>query len=445
MRLPANHPLRYVLSNEIHARPPPELAAPERLSYITIQYGRDAAATAPIDDLARLCVMWGVPSPMAEVTHFVAEHSNLRLKWERHTEFVTYTFSRRGEFERPFENPVIAAVNEEWLATISGQLMVAIHLAVQRNHAFVPDLQDVVAEFDNNYLVGAKVAGGNAIVLTDFIIHADQFGRMLVMDTHLGKRQAGRTVQRLLEIETYRMMALLSLPVALGTAAMLRPAEHELDEITTLMATGAAATAQTPDTAIDEAALLMRLTKLAATVESEVACNSFRFGATHAYYEITRRRIAELREERLVGVQTIDEFMSRRLAPAMATCTSVEKRLLDLSERIARASDLLRTRVDIEREQQNQVLLASMNQRAKLQLRLQQTVEGLSIAAITYYVVGLVAYAAKALKQGGLNISVEIVTGAAIPVVALIIWLGVKQMHKRVHKHLGAGDEDGVV
>jgi uncharacterized membrane-anchored protein len=432
MRLPVNHPLRYVLSNEIHARPPPELVAPERLSYITIQYGRDAAAASPIDDLARLCVMWGVPSPTTDVTHFVAEHSNLRLKWERHTEFVTYTFSRRGEFERPFESPVITAVNEEWLATISGLLIVAIHLAVQRNHAFVPDLQDVVGEFDNNYLVGAKVAGGNAIVLTDFIIHADQFGRMLVMDTHLGKRQAGRTVQRLLEIETYRMMALLSLPVAWGTAAMLRPAEQELDEITTLMAAGAAATTQTPDAAIDEAALLMRLTKLAATVESEVACNSFRFGATRAYYEITRRRIAELREERLVGVQTIDEFMSRRLAPAMATCTSVEKRLLDLSERIARASDLLRTRVDIEREQQNQVLLASMNQRAKLQLRLQQTVEGLSIAAITYYVVGLVAYAAKALKQGGLNLSVEIVTGAAIPIVAFAIWLIVKRVHKRL-------------
>lgn len=444
MRLPANHPLRYSLSNEIHARPPPELIAPERLSYIAIQYLVDAAATASIDDLARLCVMWGVPSPTPDVTHFNVEHSNIRLKWERHTEFVTYTFSRRGEFERPFEMPVITGVNEEWLATVSGELMVAIHLAVQPNHGFVPDLQDVVREFDDNYLVGAKVAGGNAIVLTDFIIHADQFGRMLVMDTKLGKRQAGRTVQRLLEIETYRMMALLSLPVAWRTGAMLRPAERELDEITTLMAGSSAAT-NVVDTTVDEPALLMRLTKLAATVESEIASNSFRFGATRAYYEITKRRIAELREERLAGVQTIDEFMSRRLAPAMATCASAEKRLLDLSERIARACDLLRTRVDIEREQQNQVLLASMNKRAKLQLRLQQTVEGLSIAAITYYVVSLVAYAVKALKQGGLNLSVEIITGVAIPIVALIIWLGVKRMHKSVHRRLGAEDEGGLV
>ncbi len=425
MRLPPNHPLRYLLSNEIHARPPQELSAPERLSYIAINYDSDVANTtnAAIDDLARLCVIWGVQTPTSEVTHFVAEHSNLRLKWERHTEFVTYTFSRNGDFERPFENPVIALVNEEWLATLTGKLVVAIHLAVQENQVFIPDLQDVVHEFGDNYLVGAKVAGGNGIVLTDLMIHADEFGRMLLMDIKLGKRQAGRTVQRLLDIETYRTMALLGLPVARATAAMLRGAERELAEITSLMA---------QDSTHDEPALLLRLTRLAATVESEVAANSFRFGASRAYYDLTKRRIAELREERLTGVQTIEEFMDRRLAPAMATCSSAEKRLLDLSERVARASDLLRTRVDIEREQQNQALLASMNRRAQMQLRLQQTVEGLSIAAITYYVVGLVGYAAKALKETGVPLSVELVTGASIPFVALAMWLAVRRLRKHL-------------
>ena len=432
MRLPPNHPQRYLLSNEIHARPPQEVSAPERLSYIALHYDADAdAASAAIDDLARLCVIWGVQSPTAEVTHFNAKHSNLRLKWERHTEFVTYTFSRKGDFARPFENPVISFVDEEWLATLSGKLVVAIHLAVQESKVFVPDLREVVREFGDNYLVGAKVAGGNGIVLTDLMIHADEFGRMLVMDLKLGKRQGGRTVQRLLEIETYRIMALLGLPVAWATAAMLRGAERELAEITSLMA---------QDSTHDEPALLVRLTRLAASVESGVAANSFRFGASRAYYDLTKRRIAELREERLAGVQTIEEFMDRRLAPAMATCGSAQKRLLDLSGRVARASDLLRTRVDIEREQQNQELLASMNRRARMQLRLQQTVEGLSIAAITYYVVGLVGYAAKALKEAGVPLSVELVTGASIPFVVLAIWLVVR----RLRRHLGV-EPEGIV
>lgn len=431
MRLPPNHPQRHLLSNEIHARPPPELVAPERLSYIAINYDADSANVV-FDDLARLCVIWGVQSPTAEVSHFSAEYSNLRLKWERHTEFVSYTFSRKGDFERPFEDPVIALVNEEWLATLSGKLVVAIHMAAQQNQVFVPDLQDVAEEFGNTYLVGARIAGGNGIVLTDLMIHADEFSRMLLMDVKLGKRQGGRTVQRLLEIETYRMMALLGLPVARRTAAMLTNAERELAEITSLMA---------EDSTQDEPALLVRLTRLAATVESEVAANSFRFGASRAYYDLTKRRIAELREERLTGIQTIEEFLDRRLAPAMATCSSVEKRLLDLSERVARASDLLRTRVDIEREQQNQALLASMNHRARMQLRLQQTVEVLSIAAITYYVVGLVGYTAKALKETGVPLSVELVTGASIPFVVLGIWLAVR----RVRKHLGVEPEDIVL
>ena len=431
MRLPPNHPQRHLLSNEIHARPPPELVAPERLSYIAINYDADSANVV-FDDLARLCVIWGVQSPTAEVSHFSAEYSNLRLKWERHTEFVSYTFSRKGDFERPFEDPVIALVNEEWLATLSGKLVVAIHMAAQQNQVFVPDLQDVAEEFGNTYLVGARIAGGNGIVLTDLMIHADEFSRMLLMDVKLGKRQGGRTVQRLLEIETYRMMALLGLPVARRTTAMLTNAERELAEITSLMA---------EDSTQDEPALLVRLTRLAATVESEVAANSFRFGASRAYYDLTKRRIAELREERLTGIQTIEEFLDRRLAPAMATCSSVEKRLLDLSERVARASDLLRTRVDIEREQQNQALLASMNHRARMQLRLQQTVEVLSIAAITYYVVGLVGYTAKALKETGVPLSVELVTGASIPFVVLGIWLAVR----RVRKHLGVEPEDIVL
>ena len=425
MRLPPNHPQRYLLSNEIHARPPQELSTPERLSYIAVTYDADVAGAAnpAFDDLARLCVIWGAQSPPAEVTHFNAEHSNLRLKWERHTEFVTYTFSRSGEFERPFENPVMTLVNEEWLATLSGKLVVAIHLAVQENKVFVPDLQEVVREFGDNYLVGSKVAGGNGIALTDLMIHSDQFSRMLVMDIKLGKRQGARTVQRLLEIETYRIMALLGLPVARATAAMLSGTERELADVTSLMA---------QDSTHDEPALLLRLTRLAATIESEVAANSFRFGASRAYYDLTKRRIAELREERLTGMQTIGEFLDRRLAPAMATCSSAEKRLLDLSERVARASDLLRTRVDIEREQQNQTLLASMNHRARMQLRLQQTVEGLSIAAITYYVVGLVGYAARALKEAGVSLSVELVTGASIPFVALAIWLAVRQVRKNL-------------
>jgi len=241
----------------------------------------------------------------------------------------------------------------------------------------------------------------------------------------MGGRRAGRVLQRLLEIETYRMFALLALPLAREVGAKLAAAEGELAGITGLMV---------KESPADEPALLDRLTRLAAAVESEVAASSYRFGAARAYYGLVRQRIAELREQRIVGIQTIDEFMQRRLAPAMSTCESVARRQAELSERVARASDLLRTRVDIVREMQNQELLASMNRRARLQLRLQETVEGLSVAAITYYLVGLVGYAAKAFKSAGYAVDPDIAMGVSIPLVALLAAVGIGYVRRSVTK-----------
>jgi uncharacterized membrane-anchored protein len=163
--------------------------------------------------------------------------------------------------------------------------------------------------------------------------------------------------------------------------------------------------------------------------------SQYRFSASRAYYELVRSRIAELKERPIPGIQTIDEFMTRRLAPAMATCFSVSQRLKELSERIAQASGLLSTRVEITRERQNQALLASMEQRARLQLRLQQTVEGLSVAAITYYVVGLVGYFAKGLKADGIAIDPEMTIAVAIPVVLILVAAALRRTRRRLGAH----------
>ena len=170
-----------------------------------------------------------------------------------------------------------------------------------------------------------------------------------------------------------------------------------------------------------------------------MAGSQYRFGASRAYYDLVRTRIAELRERRIAGVQTIDEFMTRRLAPAMSTCTTVSQRLRDLSDRVAQTSGLLSTRVDIAREKQNQALLASMDKRAKLQLRLQQTVEGLSIAAITYYVVGLINWVFKAIAAGGVDVNVEFATGLSIPIIVLLVALAVRRARRRV---VGSDDDN---
>jgi len=236
-------------------------------------------------------------------------------------------------------------------------------------------------------------------------------------------RQAGHSMQRLLEIDTYRMMALLALPVAQSLTPWLNDAERELARITESLVDSNEAS---------EPELLDRLTRLEAEIESRESAQHYRFTAAAAYYELVQRRIDELREERIRGLQTFREFTERRLAPAMNTCRSVSARLESLSQRVARATQLLNTRVDLTRERQNQQLLETMNRRAEAQLRLQQTVEGLSAAAITYYVVGLVGYAAKGLASAGVPLHVELVMALSIPVVAVVAVLGVRHVRKVV-------------
>ena len=138
-------------------------------------------------------------------------------------------------------------------------------------------------------------------------------------------------------------------------------------------------------------------------------------------------------------MQTIHDFLERRLTPAMNTCQAAAARQESLSQRVARASQLLSTRVDITREGQNQALLASMDRRAKLQLRLQETVEGLSVAAVTYYVVALVGHIAEGLVAAGLAIEPPIVEAISVPLVALLTWAAVRRIRRIVSREQQSG------
>ena len=421
MPIPTDHAQRLVLNDEVHARPYAQVEAPERISFVALLAADGGAGAA--DALARLFKRMDRPPPPLDAPHVAADLGTFRLKWERHTEFTSYTFFQHGEFDAPFAANALDVVPADWLATLPGETIVATQVAVAKAPEQLPAVWEIAHRFADNPIVGSAIASGAASVFTDFRVHADRMSRFLLLDRGLGRYQTGRVVQRLLEIETYRMMALLALPVARRVGGEITAAERDLSALTERMA-GAGAE--------DEPQLLNELTRLAAAVESSVSASKYRFGAAHAYYELTRDRIRELREERIPGLQTIGQFMERRLTPAMNTCESVAKRQDELSARIARSSDLLRTRVDIEREQQNLQVLAQMNRRAKLQLRLQQTVEGLSVAAITYYAVGLIGYLAKAAKSLGLHVDPDLAMGLSIPIVAVLVALGVRHIRKAV-------------
>lgn len=427
---PPDHPQRITLADEVHARPPELLPTPARVSYVAVLIDSDAREQE-LRHLQSLCKRYDVAGPPDEATHFRtrlgAAPGALRVKWERHGEFSGYTFSVEALAEVPFDMPAAQQLPPGWLAAVPGRTVAAVHAEVSSAALGAPDAAALAQRFAGRLVVGAEIAEGAGTLYTDFRLHDDGCSRLWLVNRKLTLAQTGRTLQRLFEIEAYRVLALLALPIARRQGPRIVAIENALATFTDQMARDNT----TSDGTHDET-LLHELMRLAAEVESGIAASQFRFGACDAYHGLVRQRIAELRESRLPGLQTIDEFMSRRLAPAAATCANVSQRLTDLADRIGQASALLATRVGIAREQQNQALLASMDRRAKLQLRLQQTVEGLSIAAIVYYVAGLIGYLAKAARGAGARIDPDVVVGISIPIVAvLMIWI-VRRMRKKL-------------
>lgn len=421
------HPLRRSLAGEVHARPHDQFPAPVRISHLAILHD-GLTAERERAFLGELLAPHGAEPPGEGATYFIRDLGALRLRWERHTEFSSYTFCHFGSFEEAFAASCLDSVPADWLARLPGPVITAVHVAVDEAARLGDDLSGL---FGGNALVGSRVLGGVGEVWTDFRLHGDGFGRFLIRDKGLTPGQIGRLLQRLLEIETYRMMALLAFPVARQANQEIALVDAGLSGIVTELA----------DSAIrqNDRELLERLTALSAEAERLDARTCFRLMAARAYHAIVLQRTVELREDRIPGVQTIAEFLDRRLAPAMKTCESSFERQQLLSRRVSRASDLLRTRVDIALEEKNRDLLRSMNRRARLQLRLQETVEGLSVVAISYYLLGLVGYAAKGLKAAGAPVNADVASLAALPVIVIMVIVAVRRLRRAVGH---GGDEE---
>ena len=418
------HALRRALHNEVHARPPEPMRAPLAITHVVMLADADARE-ASREHLLALLRDHHLPVPDANANHLRVDVGNWRLRWELHTEFVTWTFMVDAPAGLPKSDDyglALALLPQQWLQALPGECLSRIHLWAKQTDNLA-DRDELHQQFREDSLVACQLAEGTATLHTDFQIDPNGYSRMLLRVGQLSKRRLGRLVQRLLEIETYRMMALLGLPVARSAAPALAQAEQELADL---------AQAIRSAHQDEEAELLERLTRLAGQVEGQYAAQHSRFSASKAYFELVDRRIQDIRETRLPGFQSIGEFMDRRLSPARSTCDWVAKRQTALSERVSRMSNLLRTRVDFQQEQSSQALLAAMNKRQGLQLKLQTTVEGLSVAAITYYIAGLIHYVAEGLQAKSWISDPTLFTALAVPFIALVVWWITRRLHYKV-------------
>ncbi|MEM8800348.1 MAG: DUF3422 domain-containing protein [Pseudomonadota bacterium] len=418
-----DHPLRWPLNAELHSRPPMLVHAPSRSSHFAFinTTGGHAEDRSHIEAL----VSKFSPSLISNADNqIIADFRGYRLKWERHTEFSTYSIYVDSASAKPFAEPAVEALPSDWRKAIPGERIAAIHIEFLALASLNIEATDIDRFFANQHPAGSIVNDGLAEVWTDFRIHQDGFGRLLINDKGLTGERAGRLIQRLWEIDTYRMMALLGFPVAREVMTSLNQVEDRLGKLVLEM--------NPASETRDDRSLLTETLSLAERSEELVAKTSYRYAATRAYHALVQRRIEELREKRIQGAQRISNFLGRRLEPAMRTVEASEKRLTGIAHRINRAADLLRTRVDLGLKQQNQEVLTSMAKRASLQLRLQQTIEGLSVVAIGYYAIGIAGILIKASKGAGAPIDPTVATGiAAVPILILVAIVT-----RRIRRHI---------
>ena len=418
MTLIADHAQRYQLANELHARPFPFHSAPGMVAFLALKEPENAAQRDRSGDrknLIELLDMFGAPHPKEDATHYFGDLGRFKLKWEAHTEFVTYTIFLNNLSEKPFDGICFDAFPKDWLESLSSLRITSVNLRLE-TMSDQENSSEIISKKLANWFVQESLAvsivlAGSAVVGSDFRI--DEVGHqrfVLFVDPLTDERRVGRIIQRLCEIEMYKSMSMLGFARVRSMARQMGNIDTELSHIMSDMNDGKVAAEVTLD----------NLLKVSTELETLSAAASFRLGATEAYEAIVHQRIRVLREERFKGRQTFSEFMMRRYDPAMRTVKSSRVRLGNLADRAIRAGDLLRTRVDVERSAQNQALLTSMDRRADLQLRLQKTVEGLSVVAISYYAVSLVSYLLYPLAE---NYSVTegfLTSIITLPVVGLV-------------------------
>lgn len=412
------HEGRDKLLAEAHARPSTPLPSPTVATRIAA-VSDFAGHQADWEHMVALCRRLGAAEPGAGARWCALDAGGWRLRWERHTEMSTWTFYRSLPAGRvpALDETGFDLVPRDWLGAIPGDILVAAHVVLLRHR---PDAPAVGDEEE----VACGVGGGVADVFTDFRPGPDGFTRLLLVQPSANRVVAGRLVQQLFEIETYRLMALLAFPLAGLARAELAAIEAQATECAMQVAR---------DSSIEaDRALLNRLATLAGEAQALWGRTSLRFSAAQSYYGIVQERIHQMREVPMDGRSTIAEFMERRLAPAMRTCRSVAERQERAIKQVARTTQLLSTRVGVSVEEVNSGLLASMNRRTKLQLQLQQTVEGLSVAALSYYSLGLIGHVAEAAHAWLLALNPRLVTDVATPFVVLGVWLGLHRLHARM-------------
>jgi len=422
--------LRQSLSDELHARAFHDFDGAGRFIRFVYLVGKDDSDVMRY--INHYLLSESFPTIESDAKFCRIELAGFALRIERHTEFLTISFVEKGlkitsgVSADAFDETKLPHLPFAWARSAPAPLFHAIWVEVGGKPPRGLKQADILRVLDSRAVASNNFSDAAAQVHFAFDIDAAGYSRVVLLNRSIEAIRMGRVVQRIVEVETYRLLALLGLSAVKEYSARLSTIEDVLSSLTNDLAKEI----KKPDGQVQT--LLSVLSSQAADVEDIYSCTSYRLAATKAYLGILTGRLDRMQLTRLSGFQGVRGFLDRRMTPAMDSCAAFSERLASLSQRINRAGALLRTQTELVIQRQNRDLLQSMDQRAKHQLRLQQTVERLSIAAVTYYGVGLVGYLAMSLPIDDWGISLTYVKAASVPIIALAVWATIHRVKETV-------------
>ncbi|MDD1963806.1 DUF3422 domain-containing protein [Pseudomonas putida] len=391
------HQLRLDLHNELHARPSIYFDGPACVFH--------AAFVASGEEATRILLQ--LVGHDRSKPHGFITNGAVNYKWEKHGEFLTITCvvqycQGAGWSSAP-----------ELLKGITAEFS---HLLISLTYVQVLTSDDTLLPGEQIGLTdpaGSAIGNHDASLWSDFILDDDGLCRFILVNKSLNSYRLGRMTRRVLEIETYRMMALLSLPLAQSIAKELEKLELVLIDLTE----------RTSRMTFEPSHLLVEdVASLSTKITQLKAQSQKRFAATIAYADLVSERIGELRESHTGESQRIGVFIERRFLPSVRYCMAIQSRLSLLADSVSSLSDLVQARAQVEVEQQNAKILQSLNARASTQIKIQKAVEGLSVIATAYYLISLL----KLIYQGTTELGVIFPTATAIlisiPITLAVIW-----------------------
>lgn len=422
---------RNYLYQETHARPYLNLPVPCTVAHLLYWKG-DSQSTAMLELAKNLAERHGVTPTGLQNTFFEYACQNYHIRFEQHTEFDTLTIAQSLETDTPaFSVYPLSIIDEAALASIDAQVLVKTHLHIALEPEDVHEIKlEVARQFSDingeTLVYGAYVMERRAQVYTDFRLDAQGNSRYYAVSHSMNSTDAGRLITRLIEMENYRILALIPMKQARAASKELTGIDARLAQILTAISDNA-----DEADAMAQHRRLNELLEIAKVVESHRNNLSSRFSASGAYYQIVQFSYDKLHEEKLGSLQRLQTFVERRLGPAVRTFDSMHSRLEDISHRIDRIAELLRTEINVQMQLQNSAMLAGMNNSAKMQLKMQKTVEGISIVALTYYAISVLGYLIGIFVH---NETKYTVMGILVLPIAGLIWFVQRKLVRRLER-----------